>query len=158
MDIRSGKGYPASTLSNFAPHPFEIDSVQCNSMEGFLQSLKFKNPEMQKHVCTLVGFAAKEKGRKKRWEASLWWQGKQIDRFTREYQALLDKAYNALSKNEKFRKALLSTRDASLTHSVGKKKESETILTEREFCGRLLEIRNRLQKAEKEYNDTVSDT
>lgn len=36
MDIGSGSGYPSSTLSNFAPHPFVMDGVECNSMEGFL--------------------------------------------------------------------------------------------------------------------------
>ena len=48
LDIGSGKDYPSNALSNFAPHPFVIDGVECNSMEGFLQSLKFKEPEMQK--------------------------------------------------------------------------------------------------------------
>ena len=48
MDIGSGNGFPAASLSNFAPHPFVIDGVQCNSMEGFLQSLKFSDVEMQK--------------------------------------------------------------------------------------------------------------
>ena len=38
MDIGSGSGYPSSTLSNFAPHAFTIDGVECASMEGFLQS------------------------------------------------------------------------------------------------------------------------
>lgn len=41
MDIGSGSGYPAGNLSNFHPYQFEIDGVTCNSMEGFLQSLKF---------------------------------------------------------------------------------------------------------------------
>ena len=40
MDISSGNGYPAGSLSNFAPHGFIIDGVECASMEGFLQSLK----------------------------------------------------------------------------------------------------------------------
>ena len=40
MDISSGSSYPASSLSNFSPHPFIIDGVECSSMEGFLQSLK----------------------------------------------------------------------------------------------------------------------
>ena len=61
MDIGSKCGYPASSLSNFAPHPFEIDGVKCNSMEGFLQSLKFNSIEMQEYVCTLVGYTAKKK-------------------------------------------------------------------------------------------------
>ena len=67
MDIGSSNGFPAGTLSNFAPHPFVIDGVECNSMEGFLQSLKFESVEMQRYVCTLVGKAAKFKGKKKKW-------------------------------------------------------------------------------------------
>ena len=47
MDIGSGSGYPAANLSNFHPHQFTIDGVECASMEGFLQSLKFKDPNMQ---------------------------------------------------------------------------------------------------------------
>lgn len=77
VDISSGCGYPASSLSNFAPHGFEIDGVQCASMEGFLQSLKFSSIEMQEHVCTLVGKSAKFKGKKKRWwpTQTLYWKG-----------------------------------------------------------------------------------
>ena len=68
MDISSGSGYPASSLSNFAPHEFIIDNIKCASMEGFLQSLKFQNPEMQKYVCSFVGKAAKFKGKNKKWQ------------------------------------------------------------------------------------------
>ena len=63
MNIGSVNDYPANSLSNFAPHPFVIDGVECNSMEGFLQSLKFKSVDMQNHVCTLVGREAKFKGK-----------------------------------------------------------------------------------------------
>ena len=147
MDIGSGKGYPSNTLSNFAPHPFEIDGIKCNSMEGFLQSLKFKNPEMQEHVCTLVGREAKFKGKKKNWYVTqtLWWRGIEIDRHSQEYQDLLDRAYNALFKNSGFRKALLATIDSSLTHSIGKSDAHRTILTKQEFCSRLLKLRRDLK-------------
>ena len=64
---------------------------------------------------------------------------------TEEYQILLDKAFNALSENNSFRKALLATKDATLTHSIGKNKISETVLTKQEFCQRLTCIRKRLQ-------------
>ena len=92
MDIGSGTGYPSSALSNFAPHSFVIDGVKCASMEGFLQSLKFSNPDMQKEVCKLVGKAAKFKGKKKKWyrTQTLYWQGKEIPRDSEEYQQLLD--------------------------------------------------------------------
>lgn len=147
MDIKRGKTYPSCALSNFAPHPFVIDEVECNSMEGFLQSLKFKNPEMQKEVCKLVGFAAKRKGRGKKWQ-SLWWQGEEIHRLDDEYQFLLDRAYESLGKNTKFKKALLATGQAVLQHSIGKSKKKDTILTRSEFCGRLMRLRSQLRYEE----------
>lgn len=148
MDIGSGNGYPSSALSNFAPHPFVIDGVECNSMEGFLQSLKYENIEMQKYVCTLVGKKAKFKGKKKAWyrKQILYWQGKEYPRNSKEYQDLLDRAYQALAKNEGFQKALLATGNATLKHSIGKKDITQTILTRQEFCSRLTKIREELKK------------
>ena len=148
MDISSGSGYPASSLSNFAPHEFEIDNIKCASMEGFLQSLKFQNPDMQKYVCSLVGKAAKFKGKNKKWQktGNLYWQGEVIKRDSERYQELLDKAYNALAKNQSFKKALLATGNATLTHSIGKTKISETILTKTEFVSRLTKIRTKLMQ------------
>ena len=147
MDIGSGSGFPSATLSNFAPHPFVIDGVECNSMEGFLQSLKFSNPEMQKEVCKLVGKAAKFKGKKKKWwrTQTLYWQGVEIPRDSQEYQDLLDRAFNALAQNNGFRAALLATGNSVLTHSIGKTKITETVLTRQEFCSRLMKIREQIR-------------
>lgn len=151
MDIGSGTGYPSAALSNFAPHAFIIDGIECASMEGFLQSLKFSNPDMQKEVCKLVGKAAKFKGKKKKWyrTQTLYWQGKEIKRDSDEYQELLDKAFNELAKNEGFKKALLATGNSTLTHSIGKKKINETVLTTQEFTSRLLKIRTKIQMENK---------
>lgn len=148
MDIGSGNGYPESALSNFAPHKFTIDNVECNSMEGFLQSLKFKNPDMQKEVCKLVGKTAKFKGKKKKWwrDQTLYWQGKSIKRDSDEYQDLLDRAFSEMSKNEGFKKALLATGSATLTHSIGKTDLHKTVLTQSEFCRRLTSIREQLKE------------
>ena len=148
MEISSGSGYPASSLSNFAPHEFIIDGVKCASMEGFLQSLKFQNPDMQRYVCSLVGKAAKFKGKNKKWQktGNLYWQGEIIPRSSKRYQELLDNAYDALSKNKSFRKTLLATGCAKLTHSMGKNKISETVLTKTEFVSRLTKIRTTLTK------------
>ena len=146
MDIGSGTGFPSASLSNFAPHTFVIDGIECASMEGFLQSLKFSNPEMQKEVCKLVGKAAKFKGKKKKWwrTQTLFWQGQSFKRDSQEYQELLDRAFDALSQNSSFQKALLATKDAVLTHSIGKTKITETVLTVQEFVSRLTRIRNNL--------------
>lgn len=143
MDIKSGCPYPASALSNFAPHPFTIDGVECASMEGFLQSLKFKDANVQIEVCKLVGYAAKRRGKHKNWQRDgLWWRNIPVDRFGIEYDALIDRAYQEMSKqSDSFRNALLSTGDANLTHSIGRRKKDETILTQAEFCGRLMRMR-----------------
>ena len=89
----------------------------------------YKNPEMQKHVCTLSGKVAKSKGAKKNWKTkqNLYWKGEPIKRDSEEYQDLLKRAYDALSTNEGFKKALLSTGNATLKHSLGHNKQSETI-------------------------------
>lgn len=151
MDIGSGSGWPSSALSNFAPHPFIIDGIECNSMEGFLQSLKFKEPAMQVEVCKLVGKAAKFKGKKKKWwkTQTLYWQGQEFKRDSFEYQALITRAFEALAENSSFQKALLATGSAVLTHSIGKNDPSQTVLTSREFCSRLMMLRSRLQLGEK---------
>lgn len=146
MDIGSGRGYPEAALSNFAPYRFEVDGVECHSMEGFLQSLKFSNPDMQAEVCKLVGIKAKNKGRKKKWfrTQTLYWKGNPIARDSDEYQSLLDLAYEALSKNKKFQKALLASGFATLTHSIGRRRKNETVLTVNEFCSRLTKLRSEL--------------
>ena len=144
MNIGSGNTYPANALSNFAPHPFEIDGVKCNSMEGFLQSLKFKSIEMQEYVCTLVGYAAKKKGKEKNWYVTqtLYWKGIEIKRDSKEYQDLLDKAYTELYKNAKFKAALEASGKAVLIHTMGKTDSSKTVLTIKEFCSRLTKLRD----------------
>ena len=145
MDIGSGSGYPSSSLSNFAPHPFEIDEVKCNSMEGFLQSLKFESVDMQEYVCTLVGKAAKFKGKNKKWwqKQLLYWRGKPIRRNSIEYQLLLNRAYNALDDNNGVRSALEATGKAVLTHSIGKSDMTHTVLTSHEFTSRLMHLRDK---------------
>lgn len=147
MDIGSWSGYPAGNLSNFHPYQFEIDGVTCNSMEGFLQSLKFSNPVMQEYVCLLVGKKAKFKGKKKKWfkDQTLYWRGQAIKRDSKEYQDLLDRAFEALATNKKFQKTLFDTRNATLTHAMGKKKITETVLTTQEFCSRLTKICEQLK-------------
>lgn len=150
MDIKSGCGYPAASLSNFTAHPFTFDGVEIASMEGFLQSLKFENPLMQVEVCKLVGRAAKSKGKNKNWQTrqTLFWQGVEYPRKSDEYQQLLDRAYQALTDgSESFRKALLATNYAVLTHSIGRTNQAETVLTRTEFCSRLMKIRSELRLA-----------
>jgi len=147
LDIRAKAPYPAGALSNFAAYPFVLDGVDCASMEGFLQSLKIEDASEQIRVCALSGPYAQSVGRKHDWAISgtLWWQGRPIDRLSDDYQALLDRAYDALfAQSERFRGALAATGEATLTHKLGKSDPCETILTTEEFCGQLTRLRGQL--------------
>jgi predicted NAD-dependent protein-ADP-ribosyltransferase YbiA (DUF1768 family) len=150
MDIGSKAEYPGSALSNFAPHRFVFDGVECGSFEGLIQAFKFSDPEDQKRVCSLVGFKAKQAGREKKWweDRNLFWQGEVFQRDGSDYQKLLDLAYQALfDQSEGFRRALKDSGDAVLTHSIGKTSQKVTILTQSEFCDRLMRLRDSLKQA-----------
>lgn len=146
IDIHSKGEYPSCALSNFAEYEFFIDNIKCLSMEGFLQSLKFKNVKKQKQVCLLSGKDAKNSTRhtlaQLRWRIThnLYWQGKRINRFSDEYQRLLDTAYEELSKNTDFQNALNDSLAYTLTHSIGKTDVRKTVLTEYELISRLERI------------------
>ena len=144
MDIRSNHGYPSSALSNFAARSFTVDGVQCRSMEGFLQSLKFKRPATQRRVCLLEGAEAKARGSRASWTPTqtLWWNGVVLDRHGPEYQQLLDRAYRAMyDQCLDFREALRASGRVRLTHTSGRSDPSQTILTEVELCSRLEVLR-----------------
>lgn len=148
MNIGAGQGYPAAALSNFTPHPFTFRGIPIASMEGALQGLKFKSPEMQKVVFQLVGKAAKFKGKPKKWwrDQTLYFQGQAIGRHSPEYQSLLDELFRAMFfQNAKARKALIDSGDAVLKHTIGKSDPKQTVLTTAEFCGRLTKIREELR-------------
>ncbi|MFA5490730.1 MAG: hypothetical protein WC284_16240 [Candidimonas sp.] len=143
-DVHSSGKYPCNILSNFSHHTFVFDDVLCHSMEGLLQSLKFKSIEEQTRVCLLIGYDAKRKGSQKSWiTTGLWWRGVPIDRFDHIYQTFLDKIYLSLTlQSISFRRALIATYGGEIIHSIGKSDRSVTILTEMEFVSRLTILRN----------------
>ena len=135
----------AIELSNFTAHAFTLDGVECASMEGFLQSLKYLCPKKQREICKLTGKVAKEAGDgKKLWKLThtAFWQGKCYDRLSPEFRELIFRAYSAMyEQNEPFREALAASRGKRLCHSIGEPNPKKTILTEREFLCMLYRLR-----------------
>lgn len=147
LDIYSKGTYPADSLSNFYPHPFMMDDVRCGSMEGFLQSLKYRSARKQKKICLLSGKKAKKKGNRKflwKWTGKIHWKGQTYLRDSDEYRELIERAYDRLFENVDFQKALKDSSGKKLIHSLGKKDSSETILTEEEFISSLERLRKKL--------------
>lgn len=155
MNMYSPGEYQLNKLSNFAPNEFEIDGVKCGSMEGFLQSLKYRNISEQIAVCALSGEEAKAAGRKKwlwKWTHNVWWQGQKIKRGSKDFAKLIDRAYMGLSQNLSFSKALLDTGDEKLTHSIGSHNPLKAILTKEEFVLQLMKMRRYLNELTIETN------
>ena len=144
IDIWSKNPYPSNVLSNLHDNPFEFDGVKCGSMEGFLQSLKYKDAVKQKEVCAMAGMDAKDMTNAD-WQANqiIWWKGQEINRQSKTFQELVMRAFQAMmSQNETFRMALLSTKGKTLYHSKGNNNPYKTILTRDEFCKILMELRS----------------
>lgn len=144
-NIYSKAEYPANQLSNFAPHTFVLDGIVCQSMEGFLQSLKYMNPEKQSSICLLIETEAKKAGSKKHlWKITkrVYWKGTSYGLFSDDLQKLIDRAYLACFEQcEEFRNALRATGNNELTHSIGKTDMRKTILTEYNYVRRLYYLR-----------------
>jgi len=148
IDIGSKSSWPANLLSNFAKSPFTIHGIKCNSMEGFIQALKFKNPEVQIKVCQLVGLEAKKRGYNIKWwerpeREQLFWKGIGFKAHGSVHMKLIGHALYCkfgAKNNSNFQAALLATGEAKLVHSIGK--EERTSLRASDFCRLLTQIRN----------------
>ncbi len=151
LDIRSNGLYPSNVLSNLCSNGFRFDGVVCGSMEGFLQSLKQKDRDKQRQICSMKGGNAR-KHSVTSWQTDqiVWWKGVAIDRQSEEYQRLLRRAYQTMfDQSERFRAALMSTRGITLIHSSGEGNPYKTILTEQEFCKILTDMRDNYDKRDK---------
>ena len=137
IDVYSKGEYPSNVLSNFYPNEFVIDGIKCASMEGFLQSLKYKNSKKQLKICAKVGLQARNKGHKKFWwkiTGNIYWKKNKIKRCSSDFFNLVFRAYQEMfNQNKIFKEALLSCNGYELKHSIGIDNPSKTILTEKEF-------------------------
>lgn len=151
LDIRSNGLYPSNVLSNMCSNGFRFDGMVCGSMEGFLQSLKRKEFDKQRQICSMKGGNARKMSVTS-WQTDqiIWWRGQAIDRQSEEFQQLIRRAYQAMfEQNERFRAALMQTRGMTLVHTIGESSSYKTILTPSEFCNILMELRNNYDHRDK---------
>ena len=152
IDI-SYKDELTSPLSNLFPHKFvfytcDEDKTTCLSMESFIQSLRVKDPLLQKYVCeNYTGLAAYKLRRTLgdwRDDGIVYWQGKPIIREFEEYDKLITTAYDRLfESNPIFREVVLKKfKNFHIIHSIGDDSRSQSLLTEDEYRYQL----NRLMK------------
>lgn len=143
----------AKTFSNLFHYEFEFRGKKLNSIESFFQGIKFKNIEMQNlvfsyhslnsnYVKVCSGYDWKETG-------IVYWQGKEIDRYSSEYDDLVDELYISAIQNPLYRN-LLKNCNREIIHTMGAKEKSETVFTRYEFEKQLNCLKDFLKKGENE--------
>lgn len=142
-------GAYAKILSNLFPYEFEFKGKKLNSIESFFQGIKFKDVEMQNlvfsyhslnsnYVKACSGYDWKKSGK-------LYWQGKEIDRYSEQYDDLIDELYISAIQNSLYRNAL-KTCDKEIIHTMGGKEKNETVFTRYEFENQLNCLKDFLRK------------
>ena len=152
IDIWSKGVFPSGVLSNLCSNGFKFDGMICGSMEGFLQSLKQKDKDKQRQICSMKGKNARKKTTTG-WQTDqiVWWKGNAIDRQSQDYFNFVSAAYLCMfEQNERFRTALMSTRGMTLYHSRGEQNSFKTILTEQELCMILTKLRDEYDMRKKQ--------
>lgn len=142
----------AKALSNLCSYPFTFEAIHCSSMEAFIQSLKVKDPDVQRDICSKTGpfcYSIREIFDDWRITQTVHWKGIEIDRHSEEYTSLLRRAYVALlAQSPTFKYALLSSKGYRLSHSIGCIHKKETLLTPAEYINLLNHLRRLLNKSE----------
>ncbi len=130
------KGSYAKVLSNLFPYEFEFRGKKLNSIESFFQGLKFKDINMQNLIFSYSGLDSNRvkvcSGYDWKVTGKLYWQGKELDRYSKEYDDLVDELYISAIQNPLYRN-ILKTCDVDIIHSIGTKEKGETIFTRYEF-------------------------
>lgn len=126
----------AKVLSNLFPYEFEFRGKKLKSIESFFQGIKFQDKNMQNFVFSYSGL---DSNRVKAcsgydWKATgkLYWQGQEIDRYSEDYDKLVDEMYISAIQNPLYRNALKNC-NVYIMHSMGGKEKNETVFTRYEF-------------------------
>lgn len=126
----------AKLLSNLFPYDFEFRGKKLKSIESFFQGIKFPNENMQNlvfeysgldsnHIKSCSSYDWKDTG-------IVYWDGNPIDRYSEEYDNLVDEVYISAIQNQLYRNVLKNC-NKPIIHTMGKKEKSETVFTRYEF-------------------------
>ena len=146
------KGNYSKTLSNLFPYTFNFRGKELKSIEGFFQGIKFKDIKMQNMILEYSGVNAvyikiasdydwKEEG-------NIYWQGQAINRFSEEYDNLIDELYISAIQNPLYRNVLKKC-DKYILHEIGALNKDDSVFTRYEFEKQLNCLKDFLKERDK---------
>lgn len=143
------KGSYSKVLSNLFPYEFIFKSEKLSSIESFFQAIKFKDANIQKFIFNYSGTDSNniQVVSDYNWKESghIFWQGKEIDRFSDEYTDMIDELYISAVQNPLYRQALKGC-DKYILHSIGGESKFETVFTRYEFERQLNVLKDFLRR------------
>lgn len=130
------KGPYSKVLSNIFPYTFTFRGKKVNSLEAIFQAIKFKDVKMQNLVLKYDRLDANniKVATPYDWKETgiLYWQGKEIDRFSSDYDDFTVEMYLSAIKNPLY-KSVLKNIDKYILHSIGEEDSKKTVFTRYEF-------------------------
>lgn len=139
----------AKVLSNLFPYEFVFKGKKLSSIEGFFQGIKFKDIDMQNLVLTYSGLPSNyiKVASDYNWKETgiVYWQGKSIDRFSKEYDDMVDELYISAIQNSLYRNVLKKC-DKYILHEIGATNKEDTVFTRYEFERQLNCLKDFLKK------------
>ena len=146
------KGNYSKTLSNLFPYTFNFRGKELKSIEGFFQGIKFKDINMQNMILEYSGVnavyikIASDYDWKK--EGNIYWQGQAINRFSEEYDNLIDELYISAIQNPLYRNVLKKC-DKYILHEIGALNKEDSVFTRYEFEKQLNCLKDFLKERDK---------
>ena len=129
-------GAYAKILSNLFPYEFIFRNKTLHSIESFFQGIKFPDINMQNIVLTYSGLDSNHVKACSNYDwkktGIVYWQGKEIDRFSKEYDNLVEELYASAIQNPLYRSALKNC-TKEIIHTIGTKEKTKTVFTRYEF-------------------------
>ncbi len=143
-------GAMPKALSNLFRYEFYFKGFKLQSIESVFQSFKIKDKKTQRFLFDYHGLNSNniKIAYDYNWrdEKKVYFQGKAIDRNSKEYEDFIDELYVSAIQNPLYRNVLKNVKDKYILHALGETNRDETVFSRAEFEYELNALKTYVQK------------
>ena len=124
-------------LSNLFPYEFYFKGFKLHSIEAVFQGFKLKDKKAQKLLFSYHSLNSNniKAASDYNWKENkiVYFQGRAIDRNSKEYEDFIDELYVSAIQNSLYRNVLKNVGDKYILHAIGEVSKDNTVFTRYEF-------------------------
>ena len=143
-------GAMPKVLSNLFQYEFYFKGFTLQSIESAFQGFKIKDKKTQAYLFKYHGLNSNnvKMAYDYNWRINkkVYFQGKAIDRNSKEYEDFIDELYISAIQNPLYRNVLKNVGDKYILHAMGEKSRDETVFSRYEFEYQLNTLKEFVQK------------